>query len=144
MHVDGVLRAKGTDIVSVAPSATLQSAAALLQERQIGALLVLDQEGQLCGIVSERDLVSSIAQFGASALASTVSECMTSEVVTCTSTDTLEQLMAIMTERRIRHLPVVDNDRLVGVISIGDVVKRRLGEVSDEARALSDYITLGR
>jgi CBS domain-containing protein len=144
MRVVEVLRSKGTDIVSISPSATLQEAAVLLKERRIGAVLVLDSRGSVSGILSERDIVSNIADHGVAALATTVQSAMSTNVVTCASNDTLEQLMALMTEHRIRHLPVVDESSLVGVISIGDVVKRRISEVAEEARALTDYITLGR
>jgi CBS domain-containing protein len=139
-----VLRSKGTNIVSISPTATLHEAAVLLKEHRIGAVLVLDSEGLTSGILSERDIVSSIAKQGATALAATVQSVMSTNVVTCSSNDTLEQLMTLMTEHRIRHLPVVDDSQLVGVISIGDVVKRRISEVADEAQALTDYITLGR
>ena len=144
MRVVEVLRSKGTNVVSISPASTLHEAAILLKEHRIGAVLVLDDHGSVSGILSERDIVSSIAKQGASALSTTVQSVMSSKVVTCTSADTLEQLMTLMTEHRIRHLPVVDDAVLVGVISIGDVVKRRISEVSDEARALTDYITLGR
>jgi CBS domain-containing protein len=143
MHVDGVLRLKGTSVVSVAPTATLSDAAKLLRSHRIGALLVLDED-QMLGIISERDIVRSVAASGASALNTTVMASMSTDVVTCGPTDTLEYLMTLMTDRRIRHLPVVDQGKLIGVLSIGDVVKLRLSEISDEAQALSDYITTGR
>jgi CBS domain-containing protein len=144
MRVDGLLRMKGSDVVTVAPTATLSEAAKTLAELRIGALLVLDGRRQVQGIVSERDIVACLASHGNQALNMRVSDVMSSDVVTCSSNDTLDQLMTVMTERRIRHLPVVDNGGLTGIISIGDVVKLRLSEVADEAKALSDYITLGR
>ncbi len=144
MRVDEVLRAKGSTIVSVAPSATLLEAAEILRVHRIGAVLVLDANEQVRGILSERDIVSSVATKGSDALASNVSDAMSSDVVTCSPKDSLEQLMLLMTEHRIRHLPVVDAGSLVGVISIGDVVKNRISEVADEAKALTDYITMGR
>ncbi len=135
---------KGSDVVTVAPTATLSEAAKTLAELRIGALLVLDARRHVQGIVSERDIVACLAAHGNEALKMQVHQVMSADVVTCTSNDTLEQLMTVMTDRRIRHLPVVDSGGLTGIISIGDVVKLRLSEVSDEAKALSDYITLGR
>lgn len=144
MRIDGVLRAKGTDVISVVPTATLLEAAGLLRKHRIGALLVIGPDEQVAGIISERDIVSTLAERGTAALETSVDQAMSADVVVCSPNDTVEQLMAIMTERRFRHLPVVDDGHLVGIVSIGDVVKRRLAEVSDEANALHDYITLGR
>ena len=144
MRVEGVLQAKGSDVVSVGPDTTLHEAAVVLRSRRIGAVLVRNDDGELKGILSERDIVTAIAEKGALALASAVSTVMTSDVVSCLPSDTVEALMVVMTDHRIRHLPVVAEGRLLGIVSIGDVVKRRLSEVSDEAKALQDYITLGR
>ena len=144
VRIEGVLRSKGTDVRSVAPGATLRDAAILLRTHKIGALLVLSAEDALIGIISERDIVRVIADEGADALASRVDRVMSTDVIVCSPHDTVEQLMVVMTERRFRHLPVVHEGHLVGVVSIGDVVKRRLAEVSDEANALHDYITTGR
>ena len=144
MRIDGVLRAKGTEVISVSPQATLQDAASLLRHHRIGALLVIGANEEVAGIISERDIVSAVADGGAAALGATVNSAMSAEVVVCSPSDTVEQLMAIMTERRFRHLPVVDDGALLGIVSICDVVKRRLAEVSDEAQALHEYITLGR
>ena len=109
-----------------------------------GALVVTDEAGGVVGILSERDVVSAVADHGPSALDGPVSGVMTADVVRCAPGDTMEQLMAAMTERRIRHLPVVDGTSLVGIVSIGDVVKRRVSEIQDESQALQDYITQGR
>ena len=144
MRIDGVLRAKGTEVISVSPQASLQDAAGLLRQHRIGALLVIGSDEQVLGIISERDIVAAVADGGAAALGATVDSAMSAEVVVCSPSDTVEQLMAIMTERRFRHLPVVSEGSLLGIVSIGDVVKRRLAEVSDEAQALHEYITLGR
>ena len=144
MRIDGVLRAKGTEVISVSPQASLQDAASLLRQHRIGALLVIGADEQVAGIISERDIVAAVADGGAAALGATVDSAMSAEVVVCSPSDTVEQLMAIMTERRFRHLPVVSEGSLLGIVSIGDVVKRRLAEVSDEAQALHEYITLGR
>lgn len=143
VRIEGVLRSKGTDVRSVAPDATLHEAAKLLRAHKIGALLVLSGDA-LIGIISERDIVRAIADEGADALTTQVDQVMSADVIVCSPDDTVEQLMVIMTERRFRHLPVVRDGQLVGVVSIGDVVKRRLAEVSDEANALHEYITSGR
>lgn len=138
---------KGTEVITVTPTASLQEAALTLRANRIGAVLVVDDvtgNGRIAGILSERDIVGAIADFGASALEKPVSDVMSADVVTCSPSDTVEQLMETMTARRIRHLPVVQDTALVGIVSIGDVVKKRLAEISDEAKALQDYITTGR
>ncbi len=144
MRVDGVLDGKGTEVATISPHATLLVAASELGTRRIGALVVLGADGTIVGIVSERDIVASIARGGAAMLERPVSDVMSAEVITCAPTDTMEQLMSAMTEQRIRHLPVVDGGALVGIVSIGDVVKRRVAEIEDDAKALGDYITQGR
>jgi CBS domain-containing protein len=144
MRVIGVLKGKGSHVATVGPDQTLLVAAAELGQRRIGALVVTGPDGSVVGIVSERDIVASIAAGGAGSLDRPVSEVMTVDVITCSSNDTMEQLMSVMTAQRIRHLPVVDDGALVGIVSIGDVVKRRVGEIEDEAKALGDYITQGR
>ena len=144
MHVEAVLRTKGTEVVTAAPDSTLLDAAKLLRFHRIGALVVTDEHGGVVGILSERDVVSAVADHGPGALDGPVSGVMTADVVRCAPGDTMEQLMSAMTERRIRHLPVVDGESLVGIVSIGDVVKRRVSEIQDETQALQDYITQGR
>ncbi len=144
MRVIGVLKGKGSEVATIGPDQTLLSAAAELGRRRIGALVVTGADGSVVGIISERDIVASIAKGGAASLDRPVSEVMTVDVITCSSNDTMEQLMSAMTDQRIRHLPVVDDGALVGIVSIGDVVKRRVGEIQDEAKALGDYITQGR
>lgn len=144
MRIDGVLRAKGHEVISVAPQAILREAADLLHKHRIGALLVLDANQELIGIISERDIVGIIAERGSDALYARVDQAMSTEVVVCSPLDTVEQLMDVMTERRIRHLPVVEDGQLVGLVSIGDVVKRRLAEVRDEADVLHGYLTSTR
>ena len=110
MRIDGVLRAKGTEVISVSPQASLQDAASLLRQHRIGALLVIGADEQVAGIISERDIVAAVADGGAAALGATVDSAMSAEVVVCSPSDTVEQLMAIMTERRFRHLPVVSEE----------------------------------
>ncbi len=144
MHVSGVLEGKGSDVATIGPEQTLASAATELSKRKIGALVVVGADGSVVGILSERDIVAAIGTQGASALDRPLSEVMTVDVITCSRTATMEQLMNAMTEQRIRHLPVVESGALIGIVSIGDVVKRRVSEMQDEAKALGDYITHGR
>ena len=143
MLVSHILREKGRDVLAIAPEATLFEAARVLTLNRIGALLVRDPKGALSGIVSERDIVRAIAEDGASALALTVGERMTKDVATCEENDTIAEIMETMTRCRFRHMPVVDNGRIAGIISIGDVVKIRIAETLREAQALKDYIAAG-
>ncbi len=144
MRVDGVLQGKGSEVATIGPDQTLLAATAELGKRRIGALVVVAADGSVAGIVSERDIVAAVAREGAAVLSRAVREVMTAEVITCSPNDTMEQLMSAMTEQHIRHLPVVSDGALVGIVSIGDVVKRRVAEIQDEATALGDYITHGR
>jgi CBS domain-containing protein len=144
MHVRGVLEGKGSDVATISPEQTLSSAATELANRKIGALVVVGPDGTVVGILSERDIVTAVGSTGASVLERPLSEVMTADVITCSPTATMEELMQAMPEQRIRHLPVVDHGALVGIVSIGDVVKRRVAEMQDEAKALGDYITHGR
>jgi CBS domain-containing protein len=145
MNVQSILGAKGSDVATVGRQASLAEAANLLRERGIGALVVSDDSRHIDGIISERDVVRALAAHGAGALSRTVASVMTADVVTCRHDDSVERLMHLMTDRRIRHLPVTDDDDLMtGIISIGDVVKGRLGQLEVENQALHDYITQGR
>jgi CBS domain-containing protein len=140
MIVKSILSAKGSDVATIAPTATLAEAANILSEMKIGALVVTGAGDRITGIVSERDIVRSLAQHGAGALQMPLSEVMTRKVVTCATADTVAVLMERMTDGKFRHLPVVDDGRLVGIISIGDVVKFRLTELEFEHGAMRDYI----
>lgn len=142
MNVGQILSHKGSDIISLERGCSVLDVAKLLGERRIGAIPITDK-GKLCGIMSERDVVRGIAIRGGGALADDAETLMTKSVVTCTRADTVEQLMAMMTERRIRHVPVVEDGTLVGMISIGDVVKQRMEETEQEAAALKEYIATG-
>lgn len=140
MTVRSILNTKGHQIISVEPDATLAAAVKLLGEKKIGAVLVMNQS-RLEGILSERDIVRVIGKRGAAALEEPVSQIMTRKVVTCKETDTVAELMEIMTIGKFRHLPVTtDNGKVVGLISIGDIVKRRVQEYESEQEALRDYI----
>lgn len=139
MNVATILKAKGSEVETVGPDMTLGETARLLSVKRIGAVLVM--EGlHLLGILSERDIVKTIGVSGADALDRRVREIMTSRIVTCGLNDSVDELMDMMTEGRFRHLPVVENDRLVGIISIGDVVKHRMAETVMETEALRLYI----
>lgn len=140
MNVKTILAAKGGDVVRIEPGATLSQAATLLAERRIGAVVILGAGGRLAGILSERDIVRAVAENGAAALQTPVSQVMTRNVATCTGSDNVASIMERMTKGRFRHMPVVEKDRLVGLISIGDVVKNRVEEVEAESEAMRDYI----
>jgi len=143
MLVSQILREKGRDVLAISPGATLAEAARVLTKHRIGALIVRDQDGALSGIISERDVVRAVAEEGAAGLAFTVDSRMTRDVATCTQTDTIEEIMETMTRCRFRHLPVVEEDSVIGIISIGDVVKMRIAEALREAQALKEYIATG-
>jgi CBS domain-containing protein len=140
MTVSIILAAKGREVVTTEPNATMKSAVALLAEKRIGAVLVLGADHRLVGILSERDIVRALAERGAAALDEPVSRAMTRKVSTCTESETIPSLMERMTEGKFRHLPVVDQNRLVGMISIGDVVKHRLEDMERDSAAMHDYI----
>jgi CBS domain-containing protein len=140
MTVRAILDLKGRDVTTVTPDKTLAEAASLLSQHKIGALVVTGAEHRVTGILSERDIVKAVSAGGAAALEEKISARMTREVVTCGPHDTMAELMGRMTAGRFRHVPVVENGRLVGIISIGDVVKHRLAEMERESSALRDYI----
>jgi CBS domain-containing protein len=144
MQVSGLLEAKGAEVVTVQPDTALEHVVVRLAERRIGAVVVSGDGRSIDGIVSERDIVRALAGTGAGVLAQPASSVMTEEVVTCEPTTTVEELMALMTERRIRHVPVVAGDGLCGIVSIGDVVKNRVSDLETETKVLHDYIAHGR
>jgi CBS domain-containing protein len=139
MTVRAILDTKGHNVQSVEPEAKLSSAIKMLGERKIGAVLVM-REGRIEGILSERDIVRVLGERGAGVLDEPVSAVMTRKVVSCKQSDTVAVIMEIMTLGKFRHLPVLDDDRVVGLISIGDVVKWRVGEYEREQEALREYI----
>jgi CBS domain-containing protein len=140
MNVRQILSSKGSDVATVAPDTSLADASAALRDRGVGALVVTPDGDEMVGIISERDVVRALASHGAGTLGRTVASAMTDEVITCDPTDSVEELMAMMTERRVRHVPVCDEGSLAGIISIGDVVKARLGQLEQENNQLYDYI----
>ena len=139
MTVRAVLESKGHNIVTVEPTATVRAAVKLLSERRIGAVLVMAGT-QIAGILSERDIVRVLGERGAAILDEKVEDVMTRKVITCRPADTVAAIMEKMTQGKFRHLPVVDDSKVVGLISIGDVVKRRVNEYEREQEALRDYI----
>jgi len=143
MNVAAILKQKGRAVTTGNPGMTLLEVAGKLAARRIGALVVVGMRGEVVGIISERDIIRALGEHGGNVLTRPVAEFMTREVVTCQETDTLDELMAMMTARRFRHLPVVTDEALVGIISIGDVVKHHVAEVEMEATAMRDYITHG-
>jgi CBS domain-containing protein len=140
MKVERILQAKGSEVFAVLDVSSVGEAVNLLGEKNIGAVVVKDDAGGVVGILSERDVVRRLKSEGAAVLKAKVGACMTRNPVTCAPEDTLDHLMAIMTRRRIRHIPVMRNGRMVGLISIGDVVKRKIEETEEEAAALKEYI----
>lgn len=140
-RVSTILERKGAEVATIAPDATLLDAAEAMTAANVGSLVVTTGERPVAGIVSERDVVRDLARHGAAPLDRSVSGAMTVDVVTCGPATTTDQLMATMTERRIRHVPVVADGALVGIVSIGDVVKSRLDELELQARSLEQYVT---
>jgi CBS domain-containing protein len=140
MNVKAILAAKGGAIVDIEPTADLAAAAQLLATRRIGSLVIRGAGGRLAGILSERDVVRAFAEHGAAALSLPVGQVMTREVETCGPDDTIADLMERMTTGKFRHMPVVSDGKLAGLVSIGDVVKQRVEEIEGESEAMRDYI----
>ena len=140
MTVNAILDRKGSDVAIIEPAADLASAVKLLAARRIGALVVTSSERKIAGIISERDIMRLLAECGAAALEQPVAQVMTRKVVTCSRADTISSIMELMTAGKFRHLPVVEGDQLIGIISIGDVVKYRVQQIEFESAALRDYI----
>ena len=138
MKVTEILRSKGADVITIWPGASLRSAVERMAKRNVGALVVVDDAGKVVGMVSEREVVHALAETGERALAEAVADLMPRRLITCGPDDRLADLMAVMTEHRVRHLPVVEDGRLVGLVSIGDLVKARLGELELESNVLRD------
>lgn len=143
MTVAAILRDKGDALVSSKPDDLIAEVARLLAQHGIGAVLVLDSAGGIAGILSERDIVRGLARAGAAVLQQRADSLMTRDVVVCSPHDTVQDVMHLMTRRRIRHLPVLEKGRVAGMISIGDVVKRRIADTEMEAEALRHYIARG-
>ena len=140
MTVNTILTGKGREVVSVEPSASLADAVRLLAGKRIGAAVILGADRRIAGIISERDIVRVLAERGAGALDEPVSQTMTRKVETCNESETVSSLMERMTSGKFRHMPVVDRGRVIGIVSIGDIVKHRLHEMERESAAMRDYI----
>lgn len=143
MIVASILKDKTGGVISARPEDSIESVCQLLADKGIGAVLVQRPDGGIAGILSERDIVRGLAMIGTDLLQQSADTIMTRSVMVCSSHDTIQDVMHLMTKRRIRHLPVVDNGRLVGMISIGDVVKRHIAATEMEAEALRQYIATG-
>lgn len=140
MVVAQILKNKGHAIYSARPETSIAEIAQILRDKNIGAVLITRNDTHIDGIISERDIVRALAADGQTLMNRPAEELMTEKVFTCTSSDHIDHLMRLMTDRRTRHLPVVDDGHITGMISIGDVVKARLGELENEAKALREYI----
>ena len=140
MTVKAILSTKGSEVITIEPTATLETAIGVLTEHRIGVLVVLAPERRVMGILSERDIVRAVAKQGAAALKEPLVQVMTRNVSNCNESETVSSLMEQMTTVKFRHLPVVERGRLTGIVSIGDVVKYRLTEMKRESEALHDYI----
>jgi CBS domain-containing protein len=143
MNVETILRNKGNWVATIRPDATVADAVDMLHRERIGAIVVSEDGYNVDGILSERDVVSALADSGGQLLSRTVDDIMTRNVITCDPSDTVGGLMAEMTNRRIRHFPVITDGRLCGIVSIGDLVKNRLDEVEFEAQSLRSFIAGG-
>jgi CBS domain-containing protein len=140
MTVNDILLHKGSEVITIEPAATVAAAVRMLVQRRVGALLVTGAGQRIVGIISERDIVRALDGSGPAALDAPVAEVMTRKVATCERHETIAALMERITEGRFRHLPVIENGRLAGIVSIGDVVKARLDELEHEQDALREYI----
>lgn len=140
MNVEHILSHKGREVVCARPDHSLQEVAKMMSEKGIGAIVVSSSDGAIAGIISERDIMRTIAESGARALEDRVSSHMTKSVITCQERTTIQELMEQMTRGRFRHMPVVENGRLCGMVSIGDLIKNRLAEVEAEQEELKKYI----
>ena len=140
MIVKNILARKGSNVTTINPTADVIGAAKLMGERGIGAVVVLGADHRIVGILSERDIVRALAEHGLAVLSEPVSQVMTRKVKTCSDDDAIGDLMARMTTGRFRHLPVVRQGKLIGIVSIGDVVKSRVEEIDQEAKMIREYI----
>ena len=141
MVIDQILNDKGGAVVSVKSGQTLEEVARVLDEKRIGAVVALDEAGAIVGVLSERDIVRRVARNGTAALGTAVAEAMTRDVVTVETTTKIDDALQTMTDRRIRHLPVLREGRLIGVVSIGDLVKWKIAETEAEAEAMKSYLS---
>jgi CBS domain-containing protein len=144
MNVQAILEAKGHDVVTTRPETSIADVCRLLQRRRIGAVPVVDDAGTILGILSERDMVAGLSEHGVAVIGLTAAQLMSRQVRHCHPDDSIGEIMAVMTNRRVRHLPVIDEGRLCGLVSIGDVVKARLDEAALEVDSLRQYVMEAR
>lgn len=140
MSVSAILESKGNNVITAKPSATIQDIAETLATNKIGAVIIVDDNEKVCGIASERDVVREVAKIGPKSLGQAISVCMTKSVVFCEDSDTIDLVMEKMTKGRFRHVPVITNGELQGIISIGDVVKARIEQVERDSEDMKRYI----
>ena len=140
MLVSDLIKEKGAGVITTRPATTIAQAADIIANKRIGAVVVTELNGKVVGIISERDIVNGLSKSGASLLKLPASDVMTRDVFTCATTEDVNQLRREMTTRRARHIPIVEDDKLIGIISIGDIVKNRLDELEDETQQMRDYI----
>lgn len=143
MKVSNVLQHKGNNVITATPNQPITDTVETLRTEKIGAMVVCDDGGNVVGLISERDIINGLAEYGGSVLELNVGQLMTTAVLTCNTRDDIVDLMATMTEKRIRHIPVVEDGKLKGIVSIGDVVKNRIAETEHEAELLREYISSG-
>ena len=143
MKLFNILNDKGGDDFTLKASSTLQEAARILDQKRIGAAVAVDSKGRLAGVLSERDIVRRVAESGAAALSMKVSDAMTRDVITAAPDMSIDDALEQMTDRRIRHLPIVEDGKLTGIVSIGDLVKRKIAATEAEAEAMKQYIHAG-
>lgn len=141
MNIDQILNDKGREVISVKAETSLEAAARILDEKRIGAVVALGGGGEIIGVLSERDIIRQMARRGGNALQMPVGEAMTRDVITIESSTKIEDAMQLMTDRRVRHLPVFRNGGLVGVVSIGDLVKWKIATTEAEAEAMKSYLS---
>jgi CBS domain-containing protein len=143
MNVAAILKSKGRAVSTAKPETTLLEISQKLAQKRIGAIIVVGDGGKVDGIISERDVIRAISQSGAEALQLPASQVMTRSVVSCTEMSPIDELMELMTQGRFRHLPVIEDDQLIGIVSIGDVVKNHIAEVEMEVTAMRGYLATG-
>lgn len=143
MNIAQLLKAKGRAVTTARPDVKLLDIIASLASKRIGAIVVVGEKGELAGIISERDVIQALAKSSEAVLEEPVSKHMTREVITCQESTTIDEMMELMTQGRFRHVPVIDDGALIGIISIGDVVKNHIAEVEMEVTAMRGYFATG-
>jgi CBS domain-containing protein len=143
MNIAQILKAKGRAVATARPDATLLEIVNKLAQKKIGAIVIVGDNGEVAGIISERDVIRRLGERGAQALTEPVSQSMTSSVISCQETSTLDEMMEVMTQGRFRHVPVIEDGALVGIVSIGDIVKHHIAEVEMEVTAMRGYFVTG-